>query len=78
MTKTITMTYLLKNPKKVRDFVQQGIELLVQFEGKIVMKIVIPVSQDKGLTPPILTNKSKLKANQTFSRSDIYSGKYDS
>jgi hypothetical protein len=72
MTKTITMTFLLRNPAKVRDLVNQGIELLVKFEGKIVMVIKFP--QD---LPAIssLSNRKKhnLGINKPLSRKEIYS-----
>ncbi len=74
MSKIITTTFLLKNPAKVREMVAKGIEVLVKYEGKIVMKITIPIKNSKSILPP------KIKSNMpdfTFNREDLYSGKYD-
>jgi hypothetical protein len=76
MSKTITTTFLLKNPKKVRELVAQGVKLLVQHNGKIVMEITLPKSeqQNTGLKPAMV------KSNQPdfiFNREDLYNGKYD-
>jgi hypothetical protein len=74
MTKIITTTFLLKNPAKVREMVKKGIELLVKFEGEIVMKISIPQPKSKGLLPPVF--KSVVQTKSTFSREEIYDTKY--
>jgi hypothetical protein len=69
MTKTITMTYLLKNPAKVREMVEEGIELLVKFEGKVVMQISLPKKKvDKELPPMFKSGKKKY----IFNRDEIY------
>jgi hypothetical protein len=73
MTKTISMTFLLKNPAKVRQFIRQGIELLVKFEGEIVMKIVLPIKENKGKIPPIFASNNP---NYIFNRQEIYEREY--
>lgn len=77
MSKIITTTFLLKNPAKVREMVKNGIEVLVKFEGKIVMKIVIPNTPKIGLLPPTLSIKNNPNPQDTYRRVDIYNGKYD-
>ncbi|MEI6729173.1 MAG: hypothetical protein WCK98_06040 [bacterium] len=78
MSQTITMTELLRNPKKVRALVKKGIKLYVLYEGKVAMVITLPnqiesgdnpSSNAKSNTPP--TVESGLK-NYTITREDIY------
>ena len=66
------MTFLLKNPAKVRDYIEQGVELLVKFEGKVVMKIVVPTEIEKPKIPPALKIG---KTNFKFDREEIYDQK---
>jgi len=42
MSQTITMTELLRNPKKVRELVKKGFKIYVLYEGKIAMVINLP------------------------------------
>lgn len=73
MTKIITMTFLLKNPAKVREYIKQGVELLVKFEGEIVMKIIVPIKEDKGKIPPTFDSNNP---KYIFNRQEIYDKEY--
>lgn len=77
MSRIITTTFLLKNPAKIREMVAKGIEVLVKYEGEIVMKITIPIdvkTKSKGKFPPSFTSGIK---DFVFNREDLYNGKYD-
>jgi hypothetical protein len=79
MTKIITMTYLLKNPAKVRSLVKQGVSLLVKYENEIVMKIDIPTEHNKNNNknlklPPYIKNIGK--TDFEFNREEIYDKEY--
>jgi hypothetical protein len=76
MSKVITTTFLLKNPAKVREMVSQGITVLVKHNGKIVMQITVP-KQENNIKPPVFKSDFKHDENTTFSREDLYNGKYD-
>lgn len=77
MSKIITTTFLLKNPALVREMVANGITILVKHNGKIVMQITVPKDRVNSVKPPVIQAKSQNKKNDTYSREDIYSGKYD-
>jgi putative AlgH/UPF0301 family transcriptional regulator len=76
MSKIITTTFLLKNPGLVREIVASGVTVLVKHNGKIVMEITIP-KKSNSVNPPVIKSKVKYTSKTTFSRDDIYNGKYD-
>jgi len=70
------MTFLLRNPDKVREMVKQGLKLLVKYEDQIVMEITIPTFNNlKNTTklPPVLKMG---KTKSSFNRTQIYDAKY--
>jgi hypothetical protein len=73
MTKTINMTFLLRNPHKVRELVKQGFEVKVEFEGELVMVINLPVETIKK--PLSNRPKHKIGITQNIKRVDIYNEK---
>ena len=70
MIKTITMTYLLQNPSKIREFVKSGNILLVKFEGDVVMQIQTPTPDEV-----LLKNRKKysIGIDKIINRQEIYS-----
>lgn len=81
MSQTITMTELLRNPKKVRSLVKKGIKIFVLYEGKVAMVITLPDqietnNQNKSKASkypkmPTLNFESGLK-DYTITKEDIY------
>lgn len=70
MSTNITITELLRNPKKVRQLTSEGLIVIVFFNGK-------PVFEIKAFTPKKLIKKTllpsfKLDINDNFSKKDLY------
>jgi hypothetical protein len=76
MSQTITMTELLRNPKKIRALVKKGIKLYVLYEGEVVMVINLPSDTNssdlnsKNLNFPT-TNAGGI-ADSGLTKDDIY------
>lgn len=75
MSTSITMTEFLRNPKKIREMVQQGIKIYVTYEGKVSMVITLPAEFIDSKKP-----KQKLQiptvnagtGDRLITREDIY------
>jgi ABC-type uncharacterized transport system ATPase component len=71
MSKTITTTFLLKNPAKVREMVASGMRLLVKHNGEIVMEITLPQAHGSRKRKPPQMLKSN-QPNYRFNREELY------
>lgn len=72
MSQTITMTELLRNPKRVRELVKKGIKIYVLYEGEIAMVINLPQEMIAGKKQKMPSVRSGLKKDYTITREDIY------
>ncbi len=78
MPQTITMTELLRNPKKVRALVKQGIKVYVLFEGEVAMVINLPDNLHSTKQTKKLSKSKQLPSlnlglgDKLISRDDIY------
>jgi|LakMenEpi03Aug12_release.lakeMendotaPanAssembly.Ray.scaffolds.fasta_scaffold200061_3 hypothetical protein len=72
MSQTITMTELLRNPKRVRELVKKGIKIYVLYEGEIAMVINLPEEMIDSKKMKMPSVRSGLKKDYTITREDIY------
>lgn len=69
MSKIITMTEFLRNPKEVRRLVEKGVKVFVKYQNKIVMEINLPDLAIKKISMPT----AKIGIHKELSRTDIHS-----
>jgi hypothetical protein len=69
MSKIVTMTEFLRNPKEVRRLVENGVKVFVKYQNKIVMEINLPDLAAKKIAMPT----AKIGIQKELSREDIHS-----